>query len=70
MTEIVFNTTLWKDGYLFCPKEFLFNEAEYKVIVSLPQNNASSMVIELAAAKDNCREFLTKEELDYYMTLD
>jgi|GEM_PF-4104998 len=70
MTEIIFNTNLSKDGYLLCPKEYLFKEAEYKVIVSFPQKLATDDEIEATAVSDNIEEYLTKEEINYYMRLD
>lgn len=70
MKEIIFNTKISKDGFLICPKEFLFDGAEYKVIVSLPSKIASSKDIEVTAVSDNSVEYLTKEEVNYYLTLD
>ena len=70
MYEIVFNSKLNDEGSLYCPKEFSFKEAEYKVIVILSERDASDIEIETSAAVDNSEEFLTQEEINYYMTLD
>jgi hypothetical protein len=70
MQEIVFDSQLLKDGHLFCPKEYARPEARFKVIVSLPDLNVTDGEIEMAAVTDSPDDFLSKEELDYYLNLD
>ena len=70
MYEIIFNSKLMEGGTLFCPKEYSFKEADYKVIVKLPEKDASDIDIETSAMADNSEEFLTNEEIKYYMNLD
>jgi len=38
--EVVFNSQLLEDGHLYCPKQYANAKAEFKVIVSLPDENA------------------------------
>jgi hypothetical protein len=70
MQEIVFDSQLLKDGHLYCPEKYAKPEAIFKVIVSLPESNATDSEIEMAAASDASEEFLSEEELDYYLNLD
>ena len=70
MHEVVFESQLLKDGHLYCPKEYAKPRARFKVIVSLPDENATDSDIELASVIDQSDEFLSEEEIDYYMSLD
>ncbi|NIM14328.1 MAG: hypothetical protein GTO45_20020 [Candidatus Aminicenantes bacterium] len=73
MQEAVFDSRLLKDGHLYCPKEFAKPEAKFKVIVTLPDKeveDASESDMEMAAAVDNSDDFLSHEELEYYLSLD
>jgi hypothetical protein len=70
MREFVFNTQLNNDGSLYCPKEFLYDNAKYKVIVSIQDLNATDSDIELSAIMDNSNDFLSDEEVSYYLNLD
>ncbi len=73
MQEAVFDSRLLNDGHLYCPKEFAKPEAKFKVIVTLPDKeveDASESDIEMAAAADNSDDFLSLEELEYYLSLD
>jgi hypothetical protein len=70
MHEIVFESQLLKDGHLYCPKEYATPRAKFKVIVTLPDKYATDSEIELASVIDNSDEFLSEEELNYYMSLD
>lgn len=36
MQEVIFESQLLKDGHLYCPKEYANPKAQFKVIVSLP----------------------------------
>jgi hypothetical protein len=67
MSEIIFDTKLLDNGSLYCPKELSNKEAKYKVIVNLPDNEDFNEDIEKSAAADNSSDFLTKEELEYYL---
>ncbi len=70
MHEVIFESQLLKDGHLYCPKEFTSPKATYKVIVSLPGDIATDSDMETAAVVDQSDEFLSREELRYYMSLD
>lgn len=70
MRESVFNSKLLEDGHLYCPKKFAVKDAKFKVIVSIPQDNASDSEIEMASTIDNPDDFLTEEEIKYYLLLD
>jgi len=67
MRESVFNSKLLEDGHLYCPKKFAVKDAKFKVIVSIPQDNASDSEIEMASTIDNPDDFLTEEEIKYYL---
>ena len=72
MQEAVFDSRLLKDGHLYCPEEFAKPKAKFKVIVTLPDHevDASESDIEMAAAADNSDDFLSHQELEYYLSLD
>jgi hypothetical protein len=70
MSEFVFDTELLNDGHLFCPKEFALPRATFKVIVSIPTENATDKEIKLSAAEDLSDDFLSQKELDYYLSLE
>ncbi len=70
MQEVIFDSQLLKDGHLYCPKEYAKPEAKFKVIVSLPDEDATDSEMEMAAVADNSDEFLSREEIDYYLNLD
>jgi hypothetical protein len=73
MQEAVFDSRLLNDGHLYCPEEFAKPKAKFKVIVTLPDNeeeDASESDMEMAAAADNPDDFLSHEELEYYLSLD
>lgn len=69
MRESVFNSKLLEDGHLYCPKKFAVKDAKFKVIVSIPQDNASDSEIEMASTIDTPDDFLTEEEIKYYLQL-
>ncbi|MBW8048885.1 MAG: hypothetical protein FVQ77_00800 [Cytophagales bacterium] len=69
MGKSVFNSKLLEDGHLYCPKKFAVKDAKFKVIVSIPQDNASDSEIEMASTIDNPDDFLTEEEIKYYLQL-
>jgi hypothetical protein len=70
MHEVIFESQLLKDGHLYCPKEYAIPKASFKVIVSLPDEIATDSEIELASVVDQSDEFLSQEEVSYYMSLD
>ncbi|MCL5991402.1 MAG: hypothetical protein M1419_04800 [Bacteroidetes bacterium] len=70
MNEIVFSSKLIDEGSLYCPKEYSYKEADYKVIVTLPESDNNSLDIESSAAIDNSEDYLSNEEINYYLTLD
>lgn len=70
MHEVIFESQLLKDGHLYCPKKYAKPKARFKVIVSLPDEDATDVEMEMASVTDHSDEFLSKEEVDYYMGLD
>jgi hypothetical protein len=70
MYELVFNTKIAENGNLYCPKEFLFENANYKVIVNVNDDDSDNLDVENSAILDNSEEFLSKEEVNYYLNLD
>ncbi|HLP46716.1 MAG TPA: hypothetical protein VK186_20075 [Candidatus Deferrimicrobium sp.] len=70
MHEIIFKSQLLKDGHLSCPKKYAMPKAIYKVVVSLPDVTAADTDIEMASVVDQSDEFISEEELGYYMSLD
>lgn len=70
MPEVVFESQLLKDGHLYCPAKYAVPKAKYKVIVSLPEKDAAESEIELAAVTDLSEDFLSEEEVEYYMNME
>lgn len=70
MHEITFESQLLRDGHLSCPKKYAMPKAIYKVVVSLPDITAADSDIEMASVIDQSDEFLSDDELSYYMNLD
>jgi len=59
--EVVFKSQLLKDGHLYCPKEYAIPKAEFKVIVSLPDEE----VINSARPFGLCKgEFHVPDDFD------
>lgn len=71
MTEIVFDTKLLPDGHLSCPEEFAEKKnVQFKVIVIFETANQSTeQDFELSAVQDVSEDFLSEEELNYYLNL-
>jgi hypothetical protein len=72
MSTIAFESKLLPDGHLYCPKELaLKKNIKFKVIAVFEDLSfeASDSDIELSSLKDNSNDFLTREELDYYLNL-
>lgn len=70
MHEVIFESQLLKDGHLSCPKKYAMPKAIYKVIVNFPDLTATDSDIEMASVEDQSDEFISEEELNYYMKLD
>lgn len=70
MYELTFNSELSENGTLTCPKEFLFKNASYKVIVNINDYDKDTLDIEHSAIFDNSIDFLSKEEVNYYLNLE
>jgi hypothetical protein len=70
MKEIIFDSQLLKDGHLYCPEKYAKPNAVFKVIVSLPEPDATQNDIETASIIDTSEDFLSQEELNYYLNLD
>ncbi len=68
MSVLVFDTKLTENGMLFCPKEYSFNIVINNVIVKI--DDEESIDIENSAIMDNSSDFLTEEEVNYYINLD
>ncbi|OHB48829.1 MAG: hypothetical protein A2099_00045 [Planctomycetes bacterium GWF2_39_10] len=72
MKEMFFESKLLPDGHLHCPHEITQKEnAHFKVIVTLEENEyeASENEIELSAIHDISEDFLSEEEINYYLKL-
>lgn len=73
MNTLIFDSQLLPDGHLSCPKEFVHKKnVQFKVLVIFEETNleASDQDIEHTALLDHSDEFLSQEELDYYMHLE
>jgi len=68
----MFDSQLLSDGHLFCPKQFRGKKnAQFKVLVifeDIPPE-ASDYEMETAAIQDTSEEYLSQEELGYYLKL-
>ncbi len=70
MKKALFDSKLLQNGHLYCPEEFAKPDAKYKVIVSLPDEDVTDSDIEIASITDVSEEFLTKDEVEYYLQLE
>jgi hypothetical protein len=73
MKTLVFDSHLLPDGHLSCPKEFVRKKnVQFKVLVVFEETErqASDRDLEQAAIQDTGDEFLSQNELDYYLSLD
>jgi hypothetical protein len=73
MNTLSFNSQLLPDGHLYCPEQFTHKkDIKFKVLVMFEntQSQASAKEIEQAAVIDNSEEFLSQEEINYYMKLE
>ncbi len=72
----VFESKLLPDGHLYCPKEYAKKKnARFRVIVYFEEESnvvdvVSEKEIEFAAAQDLSEDFLSEEELNYYLNLE
>lgn len=71
MPKITFESRLLADGHLYCPPELTKENAKYTVVVSFddPPRLASDDDIETAAVHDIAEDYLTEDELRYYLNL-
>ena len=73
MNSATFESKLLPNGHLYCPKEYLNKKnATFKVIVTFENEiyKASDIDIEQSSIKDISNEFLTQEEINYYLNLE
>ena len=73
MNTIAFKSKLLPDGHLYCPKEFSSKtNAKFRVIVTFndKDNEASDQDIELSSVNDISYDFLSEEEVNYYLNLE
>ena len=72
MKKMVFESKLLADGHLYCPDEISQKKnVHFKVIASFEETEpeASEREIELSAMNDASEDFLSEEELKYYLNL-
>ena len=70
METVVFESRLLPDGHLYCPKEFIKNKnIRFKVVVTFEKTypEATDHDIERSTINDVSEEFLTDEEINYYI---
>ena len=70
METLAFESKILPDGNLYCPKEFAKKKnVKFKVIVTFEDTKieASNHDIELSAINDVSDDFLSDEELNYYL---
>ena len=70
--KTVFNSKLLPYGHLYCPSELAkVRNAHFSVTVTFGETKpeASEREIELSAIIDTSEDFLSKEELNYYINL-
>ncbi len=73
MQKLTFQSNLLPDGHLYCPDEIASKKnAHFKVIVTFEETEAeaSESDLELSAIHDTSEDFLTEEELKYYLNLE
>lgn len=71
MRTATFETRLLPDGHLDCPAEFARKmKARFQVTVTFESEEAADATLESAAAQDaGGDDFLSREEIDYYLGL-
>ncbi len=73
MQKLTFKSNLLPDGHLYCPNEIASKKnAHFKVIVTFEETEAeaSESDLELSTIHDTSEDFLTEEELKYYLNLE
>ena len=73
METFAFESKLLPDGNLYCPKDLMNKKnAKFKVIVTFEDEKieASDLDIELSSINDTADDFLSEEEVNYYLSLD
>lgn len=73
MNTEAFESKLLPDGHLYCPGEFAKKEnAKFKVIVTYEdiKIEATDREIETSSVNDVSEDFLSEEELNYYLNLE
>jgi hypothetical protein len=72
MKKMVFESKLLPDGHLYCPDEVAQKKnVHFQVIVTFKEAEleASEHEVELSSVYDTSEDFLSKEELNYYLNL-
>ncbi len=72
MQKLIFESKLLPDGHLYCPDEVASKKnAHFKVIATFDETEieASESELESSAIHDTSVDFLTEEELKYYLNL-
>ncbi|RKZ88394.1 MAG: hypothetical protein DRR19_12585 [Candidatus Parabeggiatoa sp. nov. 1] len=73
MSLITFESKLLPEGYLYCPKEFAKStNARFLVYVVFEDidTEATDHEVEMSALSDISNDFISQEELDYYLNLE
>lgn len=73
MKTLIFDSHLLLNGHLSCPKEFAHKKnVHFKVVAVFEETEqqASDQDLEKAAIQDTGDDFLSQNELDYYLSLD
>ncbi|HJW85332.1 MAG TPA: hypothetical protein VJ440_01710 [Candidatus Brocadiaceae bacterium] len=72
MGKKIFESRVLPDGHLYCPEELARGKnAHFIVIATFEDANveASERVVELSAIHDTSEDYLSEEELNYYLNL-
>jgi len=73
MNTLIFDSQLLPDGHLACPQEFAYKKnVQFKVLVIFEEteSEASDRELEHATVADHSDEYLSPEELTYYLHLE
>ena len=73
MKNLVFKSKLLPDGHLYCPEELVHKKhASFKVVVTFERTDleASEYELEKSNINDVSEDFLSEEELNYYLNLE
>jgi hypothetical protein len=73
MKKLIFESNLLSDGHLYCPEELAHKKnAHFKVVVTFEETDreASEYEIEQSNINDVSEDFLSDEELNYYLNLE